>query len=115
MLVGRVMSVKRDPRRNVLVVDTGQNVLRNGRGWQFDVIFERPARRTIRMDLKGPLCYETDIVASGVPVPQGTVRGDLLAFLRCGAYSVATAFDWSGNYRRLFVRDGRRILEEHRR
>ena len=95
-LVMRVLYVKRNPRKNFVVVDAGMNDLMRPTlyGSYHEIV---PARRgtaeRLQADVVGPLCESGDFFARDRDMPD-VQPGDLLAVMTTGAYG----FVLSSNY-----------------
>src|SRR5208337_4154589 len=88
VLLTRVLYVKRNPRKNFVVVDAGMNDLMRPTlyGSYHEIV---PARggtaERLQADIVGPLCESGDFFARGRDMPD-VQPGDLLAVLTTGAY-----------------------------
>lgn len=108
VLIGRVVGRKTMGKVKMLLVDCGQNVLR-GNSRSSDKVFFHRRGRTEWMDIKGPLCYESDFIAYRVRVPCSVATGDPIVFCGAGSYCVPTSFAWSGYFRRALITDGHNV------
>jgi diaminopimelate decarboxylase len=95
-LITRVLYVKRNQRKNFVVIDAGMNDLMRSTlyGSYHEIVpaIERPAER-LQADVVGPLCESGDFLAQDRDMPD-VQPGDLLAVLTAGAYG----FVLSSNY-----------------
>jgi diaminopimelate decarboxylase len=93
-LLTQVLDKRRDDRGLALVVDAGQRLVStNFADIVHDVVVAssvRPEGATIPTDVYGPLCYESDVIARGLPLPP-VEPGGLIAVLDCGAYDIPLA------------------------
>jgi diaminopimelate decarboxylase len=92
VLATRVMDRLSHKETIGFVVDAGQNMVSSNlnTGNFHDVVpVKQPAMSDeIATNLFGCLCYETDIIALGLPLP-ALSSGDLLTILDCGAYDIS--------------------------
>ncbi|MFF1560696.1 diaminopimelate decarboxylase family protein [Streptomyces sp. NPDC058279] len=90
-LVTRVVSRKELPEARWLILDGGSNVAPwagTGEVHRLEPIGRTYSSRTSTWSVSGPLCYENDIHASAVDLPDDTGPGDLLCLRDTGAYSL---------------------------
>ncbi len=77
-----------------VIVDAGQRLIStNFTNVVHDIVNASNARVdtcTIPTNIYGPLCYEADIIAKGLPLPP-IKHGDILAVFDCGAYDIPLA------------------------
>jgi diaminopimelate decarboxylase len=96
VLMTRVLYVKRNQRKNFVVVDAGMNDLMRptlyGSYHEIVPALERPTEKLLA-DVVGPLCESGDFLAQDREMPD-VQPGDLLAVLTAGAYG----FVLSSNY-----------------
>lgn len=88
ILVTRVLYVKRNRRKNFVVVDAGMNdLMRPALYGSYHAIVptEPPSQEKIRADVVGPLCETGDFLAQDREMAD-VREGDLLAVLGVGAY-----------------------------
>lgn len=96
LLLTRVLYVKRNRRKNFVVVDAGMNDLVRPAlygSYHRIVPVVRRGRTRLRADVVGPLCETGDFLARDREIPEPR-PGDLLAILTVGAYG----FVQSSNY-----------------
>ena len=96
-LVTRVLYVKRNQRKNFIVVDAGMSDLMRpslyGSYHEIVSVQPQPCER-LRADVVGPLCETGDFLAENREMPD--VRsGDLLAILTTGAYGYVLASNYN--------------------
>jgi diaminopimelate decarboxylase len=101
ILVARVLYVKRNERKNFVVLDTGMNdLLRPALYGSFHSIVpveQRPGDKLFA-DVVGPLCETGDFLARNRELPE--VRpGDLIAVLTAGAYGYALSSNYNSRPR----------------
>lgn len=101
ILLSRVLYVKRNQRKNFIVVDAGMNDLIRpalyGSHHEIVSVVERPAEK-IRADVVGPLCETGDFLGQDRELPE--VRpGDLVAILTVGAYGFVLASNYNSRPR----------------
>ncbi|MEJ8642521.1 hypothetical protein WKI68_16070 [Streptomyces sp. MS1.HAVA.3] len=90
-LVTRVVSRKELPEARWLILDGGNNVAPwagSGEVHRMEPIGRTYSSRTSTWSVSGPLCYENDIHASAVDLPDDTGPGDLMCLRDTGAYSL---------------------------
>ncbi len=103
ILLTRVLYVKRNERKNFIVVDAGMNDLMRPAlyGSYHEIVpvelrhGEKPGPgEKLRADVVGPLCETGDFLAQDREIPE-VRRGDLLAILTVGAYGYALASNYN--------------------
>ncbi len=122
VLLMRVLAIKRAASKTFVVVDAGMNdflrpVLYEAHHpiWAVERGEDRPERR---VDVVGPVCESTDVIARGrmMRLPR---RGDLLAVLKVGAYGISMASNYNSRLRPAEVmigEDGQvRLIRERER
>ncbi|MFE6909438.1 diaminopimelate decarboxylase family protein [Streptomyces erythrochromogenes] len=90
-LVTSVVSRKELPEARWLILDGGSNVAPwagSGEVHRIEPIGRTYSSRTSTWSVSGPLCYENDIHAAAVDLPDDTGPGDLLCLRDTGAYSL---------------------------
>ncbi|MFH9670819.1 diaminopimelate decarboxylase family protein [Streptomyces sp. NPDC017405] len=90
-LVTRVMSRKELPDARWLILDGGNNVAPwtgSGEVHRLVPLGRAYAPTTVAWSVAGPLCYENDIHAASVDLPEDIRAGDLLCLHDTGAYSL---------------------------
>lgn len=96
-LITRVLYVKRNQRKNFVVIDAGMNDLMRptlyGSYHEIVPALERPAER-LQADVVGPLCESGDFLAQDRDLPD-VLPGDLLAVLTVGAYGFVLASNYN--------------------
>jgi diaminopimelate decarboxylase len=97
LLVTRVLFVKRNERKNFIVVDSGMNdLMRPALYGSFHEIL--PLRQVLNArllaDVVGPICETGDFLAQDRELPE-VLPGDLLAILTTGAYGYALASNYN--------------------
>jgi diaminopimelate decarboxylase len=97
LLLTRVLYVKRNDRKNFIVVDSGMNdLLRPTLYGSFHEIVPLRQRTDGRLcaDIVGPICETGDFLAQDREMPQ-VLPGDFLAVLTAGAYGYALASNYN--------------------
>jgi diaminopimelate decarboxylase len=101
LLLTRVLYRKRTPSKTFVVVDAGMNDLL--RPALYEAHHEvRPVRRgggrAVELDLVGPVCESSDVLAHGrkLPLPKA---GDLYALMSAGAYGMSMASNYNSRAR----------------
>jgi diaminopimelate decarboxylase len=97
ILVTRVLYVKRNQRKNFIVVDAGMSDLMRpslyGSYHEIVPVQPHPCER-LRADVVGPLCETGDFLAENREMPD-VQSGDLLAILTTGAYGYVLASNYN--------------------
>ena len=97
ILVTRVLYVKRNQRKNFIVVDAGMSDLMRpslyGSYHEIVPVQSRPCEK-LRADVVGPLCETGDFLAENREMPD-VQSGDLLAILTAGAYGYVLASNYN--------------------
>lgn len=117
VLLTRVLYVKRNERKNFIVVDAGMNDLLRPAlyGAYHEVVPLVRRRGRTRADVVGPLCETGDFLARDRLLSD--VRpGDLLAVMTVGAYGFAQASNYNSRLRpaEVLIRGGRATLARAR-
>lgn len=97
LLLTRVLYVKRNQRKDFIVVDAGMNdLLRPALYGSFhEIVPVRRAESEMRVaDVVGPICETGDFLARDRELPE-PAPGDLLAILGAGAYGYALASNYN--------------------
>ena len=118
VLVTRVLYVKRTPVKNFVITDAAMNDLIRPAlyGSYHEVVpVARRRRRTLTVDVVGPVCESGDFFAQDRRVP-AVEQGELLAVMGAGAYGMAMASNYNTRPRpaEVMVR-GRRVELVRRR
>ncbi len=96
-LITRVLYVKRNQRKNFVVIDAGMNDLIRptlyGSYHEIVPALDRPAER-LQADVVGPLCESGDFLAQDRDMAN-VQPGDLLAVLTAGAYGFALSSNYN--------------------
>lgn len=101
ILVARVLYVKRNPRKNFIVVDAGMNdLLRPALYGSYHEIVpvEKHSEGSLCADVVGPLCETGDFLARDRKLPD-VKPSDLVAILTAGAYGYALASNYNSRPR----------------
>jgi diaminopimelate decarboxylase len=97
ILVTRVLYVKRNQRKNFIVVDAGMSDLMRpslyGSYHEIVPVQSRPCEK-LRADVVGPLCETGDFLAENREMPD-VQSSDLLAILTAGAYGYVLASNYN--------------------
>ncbi len=97
VLVTRVLYVKRTPVKNFIITDAAMNDLIRPAlyGSYHEVVpVARRRRRTLTVDVVGPVCESGDFFAQNRRVP-AVEQGELLALMGAGAYGMAMASNYN--------------------
>lgn len=91
-LLTTVIHLKRTGAKNFLVTDAGMNDLLRPAlyGAYHEVRPVRDAAPSLRVDVVGPICESSDVLAKARELP-ALARGDLVAIMDAGAYGYAMA------------------------
>jgi diaminopimelate decarboxylase len=106
ILVAEVQYVKKTPTKTFVIVDTGmQHLIRPmlydayHRVWPVHAPFlENEKGATASVDVVGPICESTDVLAKERPLP-ALKQGDLVAIFSAGAYGFAMASNYNSHPR----------------
>lgn len=95
VLVASVAVRKPRHRRDVVVLDAGTNLVRSINGWHHPVEFLQPGNQgSLRYDLYGAMCYESDLFAARIVGPAGLRPGDRVIIGAAGGYDIPSANVW---------------------
>ncbi len=96
VLLTRVVATGDGAAGPMVTCDAGVNVLPTAGFLRHRILAVRPPRpqaaESRRVDVFGPLCMQSDVLAVGVPLPADLGVGDLLAIGSVGAYDLAFSF-----------------------
>lgn len=97
LLVSRVAVRKQRGETRVLVLDAGTNLARSVGTWHHPIEFARKTTpsASVRYDLYGALCFESDRFASGVSAPCDVAVGEVVLIGSVGGYDMANASVWT--------------------
>ncbi|MFF8846686.1 diaminopimelate decarboxylase family protein [Streptomyces sp. NPDC015127] len=110
-LVTRVMSRKELPEARWLILDGGNNVAPwtgTGEVHRLIPIGRRFSERHSTWSVAGPLCYENDIHATSMDLPDDIRTGDLLSLHDTGAYSLGRSNNFIRTRAAVVAIDGER-------
>ncbi len=114
VLVSRVLHVKRTPKKNFVVIDTGMNDLLRPALYdaehEIEWVSESHGER-IRADIVGPICETADFLARDREINE-PMEGDLLAIRTAGAYGFSMSSQYNARPRaaEVLVRNGEASL-----
>ncbi len=102
VLLGTVTEVKSYEKRFV-GIDAGMNVLIRpalyGAYHQVVAVTKPDAPLTIKADVVGEICENTDAIARGIMLPEVTAGEDVLAVMNAGAYGYSMSSSYNGRLR----------------
>ena len=101
ILVTRVLYVKRNERKNFVVVDAGMNdLLRPSLYGSYHAVVpvEKRTEKKLVADVVGPICETGDFLALDRELPE-VLPGDLVALLTVGAYGYVLASNYNSRQR----------------
>jgi len=92
-LLSTVVSVKEHDRGRFAVIDAGVNLLPTAYYYKFQILSDRDAAATERIDILGPLCMQIDMVRKDAILPKVQV-GDVLTIRNIGAYNFSQSMSF---------------------